>query len=76
MTDPFRNSSPGAALAPTRQRPGWRPAPQAEEGQLHGFEEATQQRVADLRTQLARAEEFAATLRERLLQTTAPARTP
>ncbi|MFG2223335.1 MerR family transcriptional regulator [Streptomyces sp. NPDC048644] len=31
-----------------------------------GFEEAAQRRVADLRTQLARAEEFAATLHERL----------
>nr|WP_199791022.1 MerR family transcriptional regulator [Streptomyces sp. SID8379] len=30
------------------------------------FEQAAQQRVADLRTQLARAEEFAGTLRERL----------
>ena len=30
------------------------------------FEQAAQQRVADLRTQLERAEEFAATLRERL----------
>ncbi|UNZ18120.1 MerR family transcriptional regulator [Streptomyces sp. 891-h] len=33
---------------------------------IRGFETAAQQRVADLRTQLARAEEFAATLRERL----------
>ncbi|AGP55596.1 MerR family transcriptional regulator [Streptomyces rapamycinicus] len=33
---------------------------------VRGFQEAAQQRVADLRTQLARAEEFAATLRERL----------
>jgi len=33
---------------------------------MHGFEQATQQRVRDLRTQLARAEEFAATLREHL----------
>ncbi|RFC77932.1 MerR family transcriptional regulator [Streptomyces sp. AcE210] len=42
----------------------------AERGELldrvRGFEQAAQQRVADLRTQLARAEEFAATLRERL----------
>ncbi|MFI2188157.1 MerR family transcriptional regulator [Streptomyces sioyaensis] len=30
------------------------------------FEDAAQQRVVDLRTQLARAEEFAGTLRERL----------
>ncbi len=33
---------------------------------VRGFEQAAQQRVADLRTQLARAEEFAATLRARL----------
>ncbi|MEV7991901.1 MerR family transcriptional regulator [Streptomyces sp. NPDC086077] len=33
---------------------------------LRGFEEAAQQRVADLRTQLARAEDFAGTLRRRL----------
>ncbi|MER8161807.1 MerR family transcriptional regulator [Streptomyces sp. NPDC094472] len=33
---------------------------------VRGFQEATRQRVADLRTQLARAEEFAATLGERL----------
>ncbi|MGW2326984.1 MerR family transcriptional regulator [Streptomyces sp. NPDC001700] len=33
---------------------------------VNGFHEAAQQRVADLRTQLARAEEFAATLSERL----------
>ncbi|GAA1914166.1 MerR family transcriptional regulator [Streptomyces durmitorensis] len=33
---------------------------------MRGFEQATQQRVRDLRTQLARAEEFAATLREHL----------
>lgn len=33
---------------------------------VRGFEEATQQRVRDLRTQLARAEEFAATLRAHL----------
>lgn len=43
---------------------------------LRGFEEAAQQRVADLRTQLARAEEFAATLRRRLPRTAAPVRTP
>jgi DNA-binding transcriptional MerR regulator len=43
---------------------------------LRGFEEAAQQRVADLRTQLARAEEFAATLHERLAQATAPAERP
>ncbi|AGP53281.1 MerR family transcriptional regulator [Streptomyces rapamycinicus] len=33
---------------------------------VRGFEESARQRVADLRTQLARAEEFAATLGERL----------
>ena len=33
---------------------------------VNGFHEAARQRVADLRTQLARAEEFAATLSERL----------
>ncbi|MFI1159450.1 MerR family transcriptional regulator [Streptomyces sioyaensis] len=37
-------------------------------GQIRTFEEAAQQRVEDLRTQLARAEEFAAALRERLPQ--------
>lgn len=37
---------------------------------VRGFEEAAQRRVADLRTQLARAEEFAATLRERLARGT------
>lgn len=40
-------------------------------GQLRAFEQAAQQRVADLRTQLARAEEFAATLRARLPRDTA-----
>ncbi|MFF4150294.1 MerR family transcriptional regulator [Streptomyces sp. NPDC001651] len=35
-------------------------------GRLRGFEEAAQRRVADLRTQLARAEDFASTLRARL----------
>ncbi|MFD0162859.1 MerR family transcriptional regulator [Streptomyces decoyicus] len=35
---------------------------------VRGFEEAAQQRVDNLRTQLARAEEFASTLRERLTQ--------
>ncbi|GAU66475.1 putative MerR family transcriptional regulator [Streptomyces sp. NBRC 110611] len=35
---------------------------------VRGFEEAAQRRVADLRTQLARAEEFAATLHARLTQ--------
>lgn len=43
---------------------------------VRGFEEVAQQRVADLRTQLARAEEFANTLRERLTKATAPAKTP
>ncbi|MFC8240002.1 MerR family transcriptional regulator [Streptomyces chartreusis] len=43
---------------------------------VRGFEEVAQQRVADLRTQLARAEEFANTLRERLTKATAPANTP
>ncbi|MEV3907415.1 MerR family transcriptional regulator [Streptomyces canus] len=33
---------------------------------MRGFEQAAQRRVEDLRTQLARAEEFAATLAERL----------
>ncbi|MEU6732697.1 MerR family transcriptional regulator [Streptomyces physcomitrii] len=33
---------------------------------VRGFEQAAQQRVLDLRTRLSRAEEFAATLRERL----------
>ncbi|MEV8548078.1 MerR family transcriptional regulator [Streptomyces sp. NPDC051572] len=36
------------------------------------FERAAQQRVADLRTQLARAEEFAVTLAERLTRTASP----
>lgn len=39
---------------------------------IRGFEQAAQQRVEDLRTQLARAEEFAATLVERLTRTPAP----
>ncbi|NEA63405.1 MerR family transcriptional regulator [Streptomyces sp. SID12488] len=38
---------------------------------IRGFEQAAQQRVADLRTQLARAEEFATTLAERLTRTPA-----
>ncbi|MFJ9005898.1 MerR family transcriptional regulator [Streptomyces canus] len=38
---------------------------------IRGFEQAAQQRVEDLRTQLARAEEFAATLAERLTRTPA-----
>ncbi|MEU9503075.1 MerR family transcriptional regulator [Streptomyces sp. NPDC048196] len=43
-------------------------APEREEllGRVRAFQEAAQQRVEDLRTQLARAEEFAATLRARL----------
>ncbi|MGW2246836.1 MerR family transcriptional regulator [Streptomyces hirsutus] len=36
---------------------------------LRGFEEAARLRTADLRTQLARAEEFATTLRERIERT-------
>ncbi|GGQ11359.1 MerR family transcriptional regulator [Streptomyces mutabilis] len=43
---------------------------------VRGFEEAARQRVADLRTQLARAEEFAGALRERLAHSDAPAGTP
>ncbi|WP_030605999.1 MerR family transcriptional regulator [Streptomyces fulvoviolaceus] len=39
---------------------------------IRGFEQAVQQRVEDLRTQLARAEEFAATLAERLIRTPTP----
>jgi DNA-binding transcriptional MerR regulator len=39
---------------------------------VRGFEQAAQRRVADLRTQLARAEEFAATLSERLTGVPAP----
>lgn len=38
---------------------------------IRGFEQAAQQRVADLRTQLARAEEFAATLEARVARTPA-----
>ncbi|MGW0083898.1 MerR family transcriptional regulator [Streptomyces sp. NPDC003393] len=37
------------------------------------YEQAAQQRVADLRTQLARAEEFAGTLRTRLARAAGPA---
>lgn len=36
---------------------------------IRGFEQAAQQRVEDLRTQLSRAEEFAAALAERLMRT-------
>ncbi|NGO44718.1 MerR family transcriptional regulator [Streptomyces ureilyticus] len=39
---------------------------------IRGFEQAAQQRVEDLRTQLARAEEFAATLSARLERTPTP----
>ena len=38
---------------------------------IRTFEQAAQQRVEDLRTQLTRAEEFAATLAERLARTPA-----
>ncbi|MGX1479883.1 UNVERIFIED_CONTAM: MerR family copper efflux transcriptional regulator [Streptomyces canus] len=38
---------------------------------IRGFEQAAQRRVEDLRTQLARAEEFAAALAERLTRTPA-----
>lgn len=36
---------------------------------IRGFEQAAQQRVEDLRTQLSRAEDFAAALAERLMRT-------
>jgi DNA-binding transcriptional MerR regulator len=39
---------------------------------LRGFERAAQQRVEDLRTQLSRAQEFAATLGQRLPRFPAP----
>lgn len=39
---------------------------------VRGFEQAAQRRVEDLRVQLARAEEFAATLAERLTRTAKP----
>jgi DNA-binding transcriptional MerR regulator len=39
---------------------------------LRGFERAAQQRVEDLRTQLSRAQEFAATLGQRLPRSPAP----
>ncbi|MEV6612557.1 MerR family transcriptional regulator [Streptomyces sp. NPDC051051] len=39
---------------------------------IRGFEQATQRRVKDLRVQLARAEEFAAALAERLTRIVAP----
>ncbi|WP_399897625.1 MerR family transcriptional regulator [Streptomyces sp. BBFR51] len=39
---------------------------------VRAFERAARQRVADLRTQLARAEEFAATLADRLTGASAP----
>nr|WP_202455898.1 MerR family transcriptional regulator [Streptomyces sp. SID8367] len=57
-------------LAATDLLDGGDRLPDAEREQLldrvRHFEEAAQRRVADLRTQLARAEEFAATLRGRL----------
>ncbi|MFD2685386.1 hypothetical protein ACFS5L_11150 [Streptomyces phyllanthi] len=43
---------------------------------VRGFEEVAQQRVADLRTQLARAEEFADTLRRRLIKAEVPGADP
>jgi DNA-binding transcriptional MerR regulator len=47
------------------------PASEREEllERLRGFEQAAQRRVEDLRTQLARAEDFAATLADRLART-------
>ncbi|WP_413811072.1 hypothetical protein [Streptomyces sp. OE57] len=39
---------------------------------VRGYQETARQRVADLRTQLARAEEFAATLDERLTSARRP----
>ncbi|TQK45160.1 DNA-binding transcriptional MerR regulator [Streptomyces sp. SLBN-118] len=39
---------------------------------IRGFEQAAQQRVEDLRTQLSRAQEFAATLAKRLTRTPTP----
>lgn len=39
---------------------------------IHAFEEAATERVADLRKQLGRAEDFATTLRTRLERATAP----
>jgi DNA-binding transcriptional MerR regulator len=47
------------------------PASEREEllERLRGFEQAAQRRVEDLRTQLARAEDFAATLAARLART-------
>ncbi|MGW7206672.1 MerR family transcriptional regulator [Streptomyces sp. NPDC054837] len=52
---------------------GEEPSPEEREElleRIRGFEQATQQRVADLRTQTARAEEFAATLSARLTRRT------
>lgn len=43
---------------------------------MRGFEQATQERVRDLRTQLARAEEFAATLRAHLPRAEPQSATP
>ncbi|MFF5566943.1 MerR family transcriptional regulator [Streptomyces sp. NPDC012623] len=50
------------------------PAPERDElvERVRGFEQTVQQRMADLRTQLARAEEFAATLRDHLTRAPAP----
>jgi hypothetical protein len=39
---------------------------------IRGFERAARQRVEDLRTQISRAEEFAATLAARLTRTPTP----
>ncbi|MFF8392344.1 MerR family transcriptional regulator [Streptomyces sp. NPDC016172] len=54
---------------------GEEPSPEDREElleRLRGFERAAQRRVEDLRTQLSRAEEFAATLAERLTRPPAP----
>ncbi|MGQ4478312.1 MerR family transcriptional regulator [Streptomyces sp. SAS_276] len=65
-----------ALLEATDRLDSGEPLPVAEREKLleriRGFEHATQERVADLRTQLARAEEFAITLAERLTRTPAP----
>ncbi|MDI5962244.1 MerR family transcriptional regulator [Streptantibioticus silvisoli] len=59
-----------ALLEATDRLDGGAPVPTGERDEhlqrIGGFEEAARQRVADLREQLPRAEEFAATLRERL----------
>jgi DNA-binding transcriptional MerR regulator len=63
-------------LAATDRVDSGDPIDPAERGQLldtvREFEQAAQQRCDDLRTQLERAEEFAATLRRRLSDTTTP----